>query len=228
MTDSVQLLPYFLVTFLGAMSPGPDFAIVTRSAALGGRGPGLAAATGIAAGLAVNSFAAVAGMGAVIAASPKIYLAIRIIGAAYLVYIGVLSLLSLRTPAETSTAAPATADADAGTEEQQVQPKEQPKEVVLTAGATFRQGFLTNLLNPKAVIFLVTLMPQFLPDEPTLVQRLLLGGDTVFAAFCWFALVATAVSTFRKAFQRPGVRKAVNGVTGVVLILVGARIASLA
>jgi len=200
------------------MSPGPDFAIVTRHAVLSGRGAGLAASLGIAAGLGVNSAAAIAGIGAIIASTPELYTAMRIAGALYLIYLGVRALLSLR-PAERS----GESHVDTGTEER-AEPEE-PLEKQSRMTTPFRQGFVTNLLNPKAIIFLVALMPQFLPDEPTVNQRLIIGAVTVVAAFAWFALLALVFSFFRTVLQRPRARNAVNGLTGAALILIGARIA---
>lgn len=208
MSQSLQLLPYAGVVVLGAMSPGPDFAVVTRFSALGGRRFGICAAAGIAAGMAVNTAAALAGMGALLAASSTLYRLVKLLGAAYLVYIGIQALLSLR--AKNAAA------------ELELLEGEQGRTGLFLA---FRQGLLTNFLNPKVVVFLVTLMPQFLPDRPSGLQQLALGVVSVVMVFVWFTTVALTVAALRRFFRRPNVRKALNGVTGVVLLAVGARIA---
>jgi threonine/homoserine/homoserine lactone efflux protein len=208
MSQTLQLLPYAGVVVLGAMAPGPDFAIVTRFSALGGRRFGISAAAGVAAGMAVNTAAALAGMGALLAASPTLYRWVKLIGAAYLIYIGVQALLSLRAK-------------NAAAELEMLEDEEGRTGLLLA----FRQGLLTNFLNPKVVVFLVTLMPQFLPDRPSALQQLALGVVSVVMVFLWFGTVALTVSALRRFFRRPNVRKALNGITGVVLLAVGARIA---
>ncbi|MBX7268182.1 LysE family translocator [Micromonospora sp. Llam7] len=185
------------------MSPGPDFAVVTRHSALGGRGPGLAAAAGVASAMAVNTIAAIAGIGAIVAASPKLYTAVRLVGAAHLLYLGIRALLAIR-----SESGGLGGDEDAGNER-------------VFGWTAFRRGFLTNFLNPKVVVFLVTLMPQFLPEDPTMAERVILGTVSVVMVLAWSGAVALLVSLFRWVFQKPTARKIVNGVTGAALVVVG-------
>ncbi len=206
MNLAIQMVSYFAVVTLGAMSPGADFAVVTRHSILGGRLSGIAASAGVASGMAINTAAAVIGLGALLAASPKLYLAIKLIGAAYLIYLGIRALLSLRGGAGTLD------------EVQQL-----PDRSGLMKA--FREGLLANFLNPKVIVFLVTLMPQFLPSQPTLWEQLLVGAVSVLAVMNWFSILALAVSAARRAFQKPKVRKTINGITGAALVIVGLRIA---
>lgn len=207
MNLALQMVSYFAVVTLAAMSPGPDFAVVTRHSILGGRLSGIAASAGVATGMAVNTAAAVAGLGALLAASPTLYTVIKLIGAAYLIYLGVRALLSLR------------GSSGGGLQEIEQLPDR--------SGyfRAFREGLFANFLNPKVVIFLVTLMPQFLPKEPTLWEQLLVGLVSVVAVMNWFSILALAVSAARRAFQKPKVRKVINGITGVALVAIGLRVA---
>ncbi|MEU4625438.1 LysE family translocator [Actinoplanes sp. NPDC023801] len=207
MSLALQMASYAAVVTLGAASPGPDFAVVTRYAALSGRIPGVAAAAGVATGMAVNTALAIAGVGALVAASQTLYTAVKLIGAAYLVYLAIRILLSLRQRGSDETA---------------------PADEVLDRRGlwtAYRHGLFANFLNPKVVVFLVTLMPQFLPQRPTLTEQILFGVISVVAVLNWFSIVAVTVGTFRRAFRRRKVRNILNGVTGGVLLLVAARIA---
>ena len=214
-SESLQLLGYAGVVVLGAMSPGPDFAVVSRHSALGGRGPGLAASAGVASGMVVNTVMAMIGLGAALAASKTLYTIVKLIGAAYLVYLGVMALWSLR--AKRSGSAPAEAS----------RTTEAPEPALSESRLwpAYRRGFFANFLNPKVVVFLVTLMPQFLPKRPTVEEQVLLGIVTVVMVLLWFSTVALLVSLLRKAFQRPRVAKVINGLTGVALIAVAGKIA---
>lgn len=214
MTISLAVVgSYTAVALLGAMSPGPDFALVSRFAALRGRRVGLGASAGVAAGMAVNTAAAVLGVGAVVAASPAVFRAVSIVGACYLIYLGVRSLMAAREP----VAAGPEAASDAGTPG-----PDTPAPAAESTATAFRQGLITNVLNPKSVVFLVALLPQFLTDSSTWLDKSVLGVITVLAVLLWFSLVALAVGAFQSFFRRPGARKALNAVMGLVLIALGA------
>src|SRR5205814_2211807 len=159
----------------------------------GRRGPGLAASAGVASGMVVNTVMAMIGLGAALAASKTLYTIVKLIGAAYLVYLGVMALWSLR--AKRSGSAPAEAS---GTTE-----APEPALSESRLWPAYRRGFFANFLNPKVVVFLVTLMPQFLPKRPTVEEQVLLGIVTVVMVLLWFSTVALLVSLLRKAFQRP-------------------------
>ncbi|MGX6603283.1 LysE family translocator [Micromonosporaceae bacterium Da 78-11] len=210
MSLALQVLSYAAVTTLGAASPGPDFAVVTRYAALSGRIPGVAAAAGVATGMAINTTLAIAGVGALVAASQTLYTIVKLVGAAYLVYLAIKILLSLRRRE--------------GDVDEQPAPTDEPLDRK-GLWAAYRHGLFANFLNPKVVIFLVTLMPQFLPTRPTLAEQLLFGAVSVLAVLNWFSIVAVTVGSFRRAFRRRKVRNIVNGVTGAALLLVAVRIA---
>ncbi|GAA3935799.1 LysE family translocator [Streptomyces gulbargensis] len=204
---------YAGVALLGAMSPGPDFALVSRFAALRGRPAGLGAAAGVAAGMAVNTVAAVVGVGAALAASPTVFRAITLAGAAYLCYLGVRSLLAART-----TDTGALADGDSGTERDAGSGARSGSGRNDVRWAAFRQGLITNVLNPKSIVFLVALLPQFLTDRSTWADKSLLGVVTVLMVLLWFTAVSLAVGSFQAFFRRPAARRALHAATGLVLI----------
>jgi threonine/homoserine/homoserine lactone efflux protein len=187
------------------MSPGPDFALVSRFAALNGRRIGLCASVGIAGGMGINTVAAIVGIGAVITASPRLFHAMSIVGAVYLSYLGVRSLLAMREK-ESGWAAKSARKGDFG---------------AILPWTAFRQGLITNMLNPKSIVFLVALFPRFLTDHATLWDRTVLGAITVLVVLLWFSAMALAVGAFQNFFQKPASRRILNGVTGAVLVGLG-------
>ena len=148
LTNYLLFLPAVLVITL---LPGPDFAIVVKTALLSGRRQALACALGINCGVAVHTIAAILGISAVIAGSAELFAVLKWAGAAYLFYLGLRSLLASRrheshedgAPIEAAAAALQNAEAE-------------------TPAAAFRSGLFCNLLNPKVVLFVLTFFPQFM------------------------------------------------------------------
>jgi threonine/homoserine/homoserine lactone efflux protein len=202
MTTAAQLMAFCGVVSLGAMSPGPDFAVVVRRSALHGRAAGLAAATGVATGVFLWAVAAAAGVAALVATVPVLLTAIRYAGAAYLAYLGIKALLA--------AARPAAAGPDTGPG---------------SSGGAFRDGLLCNALNPKAAVFFLALVPQFLPAHPGPLDTLTLSLLAVAITLLWFGTVANLVAVFRRLFARSRVRRTLDGLSGAALLGLGARLA---
>jgi threonine/homoserine/homoserine lactone efflux protein len=202
MTSAAQMMAFCGVVSLGAMSPGPDFAVVVRRAALRGRTEGMAAATGVAAGVFLWAVAAAAGVAALVATVPVVLTTIRYAGATYLAYLGIRALLAAVRPPPP------------GDESQPASP-----------GGAFRDGLLCNALNPKAAVFFLALLPQFLPARPSAVDTLTLSLLAVVVTLLWFYTVANLVAVFRRVFARSRVRRTLDGLSGAVLLGLGARLA---
>jgi threonine/homoserine/homoserine lactone efflux protein len=192
------------VILVAAMSPGPDFVIVTRSAALSGRRAGLACAAGIASGVFAWSVVTGLGMAGLLAASAVAFTVVKLAGAAYLVLLGVRSLLAARRGRYEG------ADISAS---------------VRGPAAAFRQGLLTNLLNPKVAVFFIALLPQFLPAEPTMLDTVALGAVAATVSLVWFTVLVTVVGAMRALFTRVRVRRVIDAVMGGLLVALGVRIA---
>ncbi len=90
----------------------------------------------------------------------------------------------------------------------------------------FRQGLVTNLLNPKAAVFFVALMPLFVSGDPRLGPTMLLSIIAVSITVIWFTTLATIVGALRRVFASARVRRALDAITGTVLIALGIRIAT--
>ncbi len=193
------------VILLGAMSPGPDFVIVTRSAAMSGRRAGMACAAGIGAGVFAWSAVTAAGVAGLLAASAVAFTAVKLAGAAYLMLLGIRALLAARRG-----------------EYQDLGPRRPDATSPLRA---FRQGLLTNLLNPKVAVFFIALVPQFLPAAPTVLDTVVLGAVAAVISVLWFCVVANVVGALRRLFARVRVRRVIDTVMGGLLIGLGVRIA---
>lgn len=148
MVSLENLLLYVPLAALLVMLPGPDFALIVRTSLTEGRSSGQAAACGVALGIMVHTSAAMLGISAVIAQSVTLFTLLRYAGAAYLFWMGIHAL---RAGREVTAAV-----VRHGGQKAEAQP------VRGLRRRAFRQGFLTNALNPKAVVFFLTMLPQFL------------------------------------------------------------------
>ena len=192
-----QLLAFAGVALVISLSPGPDMALVLRNTLRGGRAAGFRTVGGIAVGLLVWATMSALGVAAILAASATVFAVLKLAGAAYLVYLGVQSLRSLRRGDE---------------------PNELPK----PSGSPFRQGLVTNLLNPKLAVLFTTLLPQFIsPDDPAAMSALLAA---IFLAIglTWLVVYTLIVEVVARSRR---FRVVTEAVTGVVLIALGARLA---
>src|SRR5205085_1164958 len=197
-----------LALFLAAglalnITPGPDMLYVATRGASEGRAAGIASALGIGAGTLVHIALVAAGLAALLAAVPVAYLAIRLGGAAYLIYLGVRALLSKASVTETKLA-PA------------------------SLGVIFRQGVITNVLNPKVALFFLAFLPQFVDPArgSTVVQVIALG--LLFNTTGTLVNLAVAIGSSRAAagLRAPGRGTTImQRVTGLVFIGLGARLA---
>jgi threonine/homoserine/homoserine lactone efflux protein len=204
-----QLLAFLAVSTVVIVTPGPDTALTIRNALLGGRRSGVFTALGVASGQACWTVATSAGVAALLVASERVFAALKLAGAAYLVYLGLQALLHAvrgrdpRPYPSGRTSAP------------------------LRAAVAYRQGVISNLANPKMAVFFTSLLPQFAP-----------GGGASFAAllalgllFCtmtlaWLSAYAVAVAKAGDVLRRPAIRRALEAVTGAVLVALGLRVAT--
>lgn len=190
--------------------PGPDFAVVVRWAATGGRRSGLLASCGVAAGLLVWGALTVLGLSALLAASPIAYAVVRYLGAAYLIWMSARLLWrSFHEPGSPPLASGSPSRAPAG-----------------SAAAPFRQGLLTNLLNPKIAAFYVGVLPLLVPHgAPRALTLAALVLCHVLLGLIWLGLCSVLVARGSAVLSRPRVRAWLDRVTAVVLLGFAARLA---
>jgi len=159
-----EFIAFFCINFLGMVSPGPDFAIVTRYGLTGSRKAAFFAALGITTALIIHVCYCVLGVAVFLQNSPKIFIILQSLGAIYLGYIGVCLIREKQQQEEVSSQIP-TAEA-------------------------FRRGFLTNLLNPKATFFLLSLFTQFVKPTTAYHYKIIYAVIIPISALGWFGFLS--------------------------------------
>lgn len=199
-----ELIAVAIITILAVISPGADFAMVTRNSYLYGRSAGLLAASGIALGVQVHVIYTMLGVGLLIAKSPSLYFAIKIIGAMYLIYIGYQTFFAR---------AVIIAEAQAGQS--------------LNNLAALRAGFMTNAFNPKTTLFVVSTYTQVVQIDTNLLAQIGYGLFMSVAHWIWFGLVALFFSDKRLRAGMLRQQVVLNRFIGAVLIVLGVSLAGL-
>ncbi|RIQ18344.1 LysE family translocator [Jiangella rhizosphaerae] len=201
---------FALAALVLIMMPGPDQAIITRNALVGGRAGGLLTMIGGVLGLTVHATAAAVGLSALLLASATAFTVLKIAGALYLLWLAVQMLRS----AARSRRSPASDD--------------EPATAPPRRGAFLRQGFLSNALNPKVALFFVTFLPQFLSADAgsARAEALLFSGVFALLYLAWFGLYVAAVDRLGRWLRRPAVKARIEQVTGVLLAAVAIRLAT--
>ena len=194
-------------SFLGfalilVLIPGPDFAVVSRNALTGGRRRGSWCALGVASSNAVQGIAAAAGLGAVIVRVEPLFQAVRWAGICYLLYLGLNAFRSARR-GDYAAPDPAPASGRKG----------------------WRQGFLSNITNPKVLVFYLAVLPQFLGPQAPLAALLLFAVSHAVLSLTYLMILVRGLDRLRTVLTRRRVRRAMDAATGAALLGFGARLA---
>ena len=206
---TASLLAFIPVALLLTLIPGADTALVTRNALAFGMRGARWTILGICTGCLIHATASARGLSAILATSARAYETVKLVGAAYLVWIGVQGILQARGHPERAERVEGSAP-----------------EARSRGGHPFTQGFLTNILNPKVALFYLTFLPQFIPaGAPVLRTSLLLAMIHNALGFAWLSIYARFVDRLRVALTRPVVKAWLERVTGGALVLLGARLA---
>jgi threonine/homoserine/homoserine lactone efflux protein len=232
------LLPFLVGSVLVTVIPGADMALVTRQVLVGGTALAQRTVFGNLTGLLVHGVALAAGLSALLVVSATAYTAVKLVGAAYLGYLGVRTLLAARRPyrldsdrkpagdpAAARHEPPATPAGDpvAGRHEPPAKPdSDQPD----TGRRAFLPGLISTVLNPKPALFFLTYLPQFVdPRQPVLPQTLTLAAIHVLVGLLWLSGYARLVDRARGVLTAPSVKAWLERTTGVVLLAFGVRVA---
>ena len=203
---NATLIAFAGISLLLAVTPGPDMAVVTKNALAHGRRGVILTTTGIDLALSIWVIATAVGVSAVVRSSSELLYILKLVGAAYLVYLGVRTLIESRRRHS---------DLLAGT------PPAAPARVI------FQQGFLSALSNPKLGVFFVTFLPQFVvPGQALFPQLLLLGSIFAVIGWTWMNVYGLFVTRMRDFITAPRIRQWMERVTGVVLLGFGVRLAA--
>jgi len=201
------MLTFALASLILIMMPGPDQALITRNALVGGRSGGLFTAVGGVLGTTVHAGAAAIGLSALLVASATAFTILKVVGVAYLLFLALRMLAAGRRVHTTLDDGRATAQA---------------------SWRYLRTGFLSNALNPKVALFFVTFLPQFLSPDTASPRAQALLFSAVFAGLyiAWFGMYVVAVERLGRWLRTPKVSARIEQLTGVGLIGIAARLAT--
>ena len=205
----MSAFPAFLVVAaVLIVTPGPDTALTIRNTLLGGRTPGICTGMGVVTGQLVWALATSAGLAGLLAASEPAFRTFRLAGAAYLVLLGGQALhAALRGRRAPEGVSPG---------------GRSPASLVAA-----RQGFVSNVTNPKMAVFFPSLLPQFASGgRASFAALLLLGLVFALMTLAWLTAYAMVVAKAGDFLRRSGIRRVLEGVTGGVLVALGLRLAA--
>lgn len=198
-----------LIAFIGVavavvVIPGPDMALIARNVLRHGRSAGFATSLGTCTGILGWAIAAALGISALLATSAAAFTALKLAGAAYLIYLGISTLR------DHDDLGPAAASDGAA----------------LTRRGAWLQGLLSALLNPKLGVFFLTLLPQFIwPGDPPATRTLQLALVFDLIGLAWLLTYSAMLGAVGTVLNRPGSRRLIRWISGTVLVGLGARVA---
>lgn len=199
-----RLLAFVGIAVAVVVIPGPDMALVARNVLRHGRRAGFATSAGICTGILVWAIAAGLGVSTILATSAMAFTALKLAGAAYLIYLGIATLRD-------HDASPmAVANGGFG----------------LASRRAWLQGLVSALLNPKLGVFFFTLLPQFIaPGDPPAVRAMQLAVVFDLIGLVWLLTYSAMLGAVGAVLGRPGPRRLMRWVTGTILVGLGARVA---
>jgi RhtB (resistance to homoserine/threonine) family protein len=198
---------FILMCIFLIILPGPDTAIATKNTLTAGRSGGLKTALGTCCALLIHTSAAVLGLSAIIVKSALLFSVFKYVGAVYLIYLGVKTLWSLRKKEEAASV-------------------EVNTNLQLENKSCFKQGFLTNILNPKVAVFFLTFLPQFVDSgSNTFIPFLIMGFTYTVLTSIWFLLYVYLINQISAFMKKPKAQNMIEGITGTILIGFGIKLA---
>jgi threonine/homoserine/homoserine lactone efflux protein len=221
--SNVQLLAFIAASVLIVVVPGVDFALVTRQTVKHGVRGGFITLGGLVVGALTHVGLATAGLSALLASSSTAYTVLRIAGALYIGYIGTTILLATRNRAPVPEPVPAGAaggpDAAADDRAVPVTPDE-------PISRSFRMGIMSNLLNPKVILFYVSFVPQFIdPGSGAASRTAFLGCTFVGIAIVWWSLYILLIERLHNWLTKPLVTLWIERSTGIILLALALKLA---
>jgi len=198
-----QVIAFTLVAAVLAVTPGADTLLVLKNCVSLGNRAGWLTTLGILTGTLVHAVISALGISVIVARSDTVFQLIKGLGALYLVWLGVQAIRSAGPQGNTRITGSVTA-----------------------VKSAFREGLITNLLNPKVAIFYVAFLPQFLsPGDPVLAKSLLLALIHNGLSLAWLGGLVIVVAQGKRWMQNPGVQAGMSRVSGIILIALGIRLA---
>lgn len=203
-----QFVPFLIAITLLSISPGVDTLLVIRNTARGGVGHGVMTSVAICCGLFVHATISALGISLILLQSAWAFHALKMIGAAYLIWLGIKSLADARRGQGLAVAGVL------------------PPRARVAWWQPMKEGLLSNVLNPKTVVFYMAFLPQFIaPGDPALLKSLWLASVHFVIANLWQISVALMVGGASKWLASARFAQWLNGLTGGVLVLFGIKLA---
>ncbi|MFF1287628.1 LysE family translocator [Bacillus thuringiensis] len=200
-------LLFIIMSICLIILPGPDTAMATKNTLVAGKVGGVKTVFGTCIALLIHTLAAIIGLSALIVKSALLFSIFKYVGALYLIYIGIKALLAVRNKE--------------GIDTNDISLNNENKHT-----SCFRQGFLTNLLNPKIAVFFLTFLPQFLnPNHNTFIQLLVMGLTYLVLTAIWFAFYIFLIDKISAFMKKPKTQRYIQGLTGIALIGFGVKLA---
>lgn len=196
---------FLVLSLFIVMSPGIDTALITKRTISGEKKDGYKMALGLATGCLVHTFAAAFGISAILMQSAVAFEIVKYVGAIYLMYLGLSSFISSKKKEVTNVK------------------NENNFEMKKSA---YKQGLLSNILNPKVALFFLTFLPQFVKNgENTTQQLIMMGFIYTLLSIAWFFVFVFLINYVRKWLMSPKVQGIMDKTTGLVLIVFGLKLA---
>jgi len=206
-SGSGPILAFTLVALVLTLTPGADTLLVIRNTLRGGRTYGWATTVGITSGVLVHAVLSSVGLSVILARSAAAFEIVKLAGAAYLIVLGLQSILRARRDTDPTRGA--------GLPSRRLRHR-----------TGFTEGLLTNLLNPKVAIFYLAFLPQFIsPGDPVLARSVLLAGIHNLLGLLWLGGLAATVARSRVWLARPSVSRWTGWISGSILAGLGVRLA---
>ena len=205
--SSFQWLPFLIAICVLTMSPGVDTILVMRNSAIAGYKKGLLTSLGICIGVFAHATVSALGLSVILLGSASLFMALKLAGAIYLIYLAWQCLQSAYRASGIHL-------------EQSKEPNK-----TFTSYQALRQGLLSNVLNPKPIIFYMAFLPQFINPEYSALQQSLFMAFLHFSiAMVWQGILAVMVHKARVWLARPNVARMIDGVSGMLLLGFGSRL----
>ncbi len=201
----MDIWAFLIAITLLTLTPGLDTALVIRNTSRAGWKDGMASSFGICSGLFVHALFSAVGISVLLLNSAWLFESVKILGAVYLIWLGISSIRSARK-ANTIRF-------------------ESSGNATLDLKRSFREGLLSNVLNPKTAIFYLAFLPQFIdPSYSAIGQSMMLAAMHFIIAMVWQCLVALLVEKAKRVMANPAVNRRIESITGAVLIALGAQL----
>ncbi|MED3855578.1 LysE family translocator [Priestia megaterium] len=211
-----QFYMFIIVSLIIIITPGPDFILVTKNAITVNRHGGRMTSYGVVTGHIIYATASVLGLTALIAKSMVLFEVIKYTGVVYLLYLGIKAILS-RTKNKEG-------------ENKEFETKLEDGLQVTQKGSKnktcYLQGLASTLLNPKAIMFYISFLPQFIDLQGNVVmQSIVLAGLFILTVLLWFTLYLYILKYISSWLKKPSVEMVLDRITGIALISLGIKLA---